>query len=207
MSQVSWLDENGVAYLWSKIKGMFAPKASPEFTGDPKAPTQATTDNSTKIATTAFVKNAMAGIGGATYSLTQSAQDGHVITLSGTDGTSDTITIPDNDTTYNPATQAIDGLMSSTDKTKLDGFGSASDYALKSEIAGIYKYKGSVATESLLPVSGMSGGDVYNIEAESQYGPAGQNVAWDATNNRWDPLGGIFTITAITNAELDVICV
>ena len=97
--------------------------------------------------------------------------------------------------------------MSSTDKTKLDGFGSASDYALKSEIVGIYKYKGSVATESALPSVGVIAGDVYNIEAESQYGPAGQNVAWDATNNRWDPLGGVFTITAITNAELDVICV
>jgi hypothetical protein len=34
-----------------------APLASPTFTGDPKAPTPATADNDTSIATTAFVKN------------------------------------------------------------------------------------------------------------------------------------------------------
>ena len=37
-----------------------APLASPVFTGDPKAPTPATNDNDTSIATTAFVKNAIA---------------------------------------------------------------------------------------------------------------------------------------------------
>jgi len=35
----------------------YAPLASPTFTGDPKAPTPATGDNDTSIATTAFVKN------------------------------------------------------------------------------------------------------------------------------------------------------
>ena len=34
----------------------YAPIASPTFTGDPKAPTPATADNDTSIATTAFVK-------------------------------------------------------------------------------------------------------------------------------------------------------
>lgn len=34
-----------------------APKASPAFSGTPKSPTPATSDNSTKIATTAFVRN------------------------------------------------------------------------------------------------------------------------------------------------------
>jgi hypothetical protein len=36
--------------------GLFAPIASPVFTGDPKAPTPATADNDTSIATTAYVK-------------------------------------------------------------------------------------------------------------------------------------------------------
>ena len=39
-----------------------APLASPAFTGAPTAPTQAASDNSTNIATTAFVKTAVAGI-------------------------------------------------------------------------------------------------------------------------------------------------
>jgi len=40
----------------------YAPKASPAFTGTPTAPTPSTSDNSTKIATTAYVQNAIAGI-------------------------------------------------------------------------------------------------------------------------------------------------
>lgn len=90
------------------------------------------------------------------------------------------------------ATGAASGLMSSTDKTKLDGFSSASDYALKSEIIGAYIYKGSVATEDLLPTTGMVVGDVYNIVAASSYGAAGSNVAWNGT--AWDALGETFEI-------------
>ena len=41
----------------------FAPLASPTFTGDPKAPTPATTDNDTSVATTAFVNNLMTAYG------------------------------------------------------------------------------------------------------------------------------------------------
>ena len=78
-------------------------------------------------------------------------------------------------------------------------------YATKSEIAGIYRYKGSVADETLLPSSGQSVGDVYNIEAASSYGAAGANVAWNGTG--WDPLGEVFSIDSITNAEIDAIVV
>ena len=38
------------------VAAAFAPLASPVFTGDPQAPTPATADNDTSIATTAFVK-------------------------------------------------------------------------------------------------------------------------------------------------------
>ena len=55
-----------------------------------------------------------------TYTLTQDANDGHKITFTPSTGSATTITIPDNDTTYNAATQQAAGLMSSTDKTKLD---------------------------------------------------------------------------------------
>ena len=56
-----------------------------------------------------------------TYTLTQDQTDGHVITLTPSSGSPMTVTIPDNDTTYSPATHSADGLMSSADKTKLDG--------------------------------------------------------------------------------------
>ncbi len=78
----------------------------------------------------------------------------------------------------------------------------ADTYAKKTDIAGMYSYKGSVASASSLPGS-PSVGDVYNIETASAYGAAGANVAWNGSS--WDSLGEIFTITSITNAEIDVI--
>lgn len=40
-----------------------APTASPTFTGNPQAPTPASGDNSTKIATTEYVQSAISGFG------------------------------------------------------------------------------------------------------------------------------------------------
>ena len=184
-----------------------APLASPAFTGTPTAPTPLSSDNSQKIATTEFVQSAVAGIEGAVYTIEQSQADGHTFTMTGSNGYSQSITIPDNDTTYNPATQSANGLMSSTDKTKLDDFQAASNYALKSEITGVYRYKGSVATESLLPITGMEHGDVYDIVAASSYGAPGMNVAWNEDTNTWDALGEKFQVTTITNQQIDEICV
>lgn len=83
------------------------------------------------------------------------------------------------------------------EKNKLAAFLEASNYALKSDITNMYKYKGSVATVSALPASNNTTGDVYNVEA------SGMNYAWNGTD--WDALGEIFTITAITNAEITAI--
>lgn len=103
------------------------------------------------------------------------------------------------------ATGNHDGFMSSEMAAKLSQFQNASAYALKTDIVGMYKYKGSVANSSNLPTSNQVTGDVYNIVNVSSYGPAGTNVAWDGS--KWDALGGLFEIESITNAELDSICV
>lgn len=79
------------------------------------------------------------------------------------------------------------------------------DYALKSDITNVYIYKGSVASESNLPVTGQITGDVYNIETASSYGSAGMNVAWNGS--AWDPLGGSFDTSTIDNTSIDEICV
>lgn len=100
-------------------------------------------------------------------------------------------------TTYSTASSSANGLMSKADKSKLDAFGAASTYALKTDITGLYKYKGSKATTSALPTSGNAVGDVWNIEA------GGMNYVW--TGSEWDALGEIFTIDAITNSEIDTI--
>lgn len=78
-------------------------------------------------------------------------------------------------------------------------------YARKSDIGGVYKYRGSVAAVANLPSSGQSTGDVYNIESASAYGAAGANVAWNGT--AWDTLGEVFSVDSITNADIDSICV
>lgn len=83
------------------------------------------------------------------------------------------------------------------EKSKLAAFGDASTYALKSDITNMYKYKGSVATVSALPSSDNTTGDVYNVEAN------GMNYAWNGTE--WDALGEIFTITSISNDDIDTI--
>lgn len=101
------------------------------------------------------------------------------------------------DTTYNEATSGANGLMSAADKAKLDAFGAASTYALKTDLTSMYRYRGSVATVAALPTSGNTVGDVYNVEAN------GMNYAWNGTE--WDALGETFTIESITNADIDSI--
>lgn len=104
--------------------------------------------------------------------------------------------IPSTNTTYNDATQSTHGLMSTADKKKLDAFGEASTYALKSDITAMYRYKGSVASYDKLPTSGQIIGDVYDVGN-------GMNYAWNG--EKWDGLGKVFTIDAIQNTEIDTI--
>lgn len=98
-------------------------------------------------------------------------------------------------TTISEATSSASGLMTADDKAKLDGFNDADTYALKSDITSMYKYKGSVANEAALPESDNTVGDVYNTE------DTGMNYGWTGAN--WDSLGAVFSVTNITNAEID----
>ena len=72
-----------------------------------------------------------------------------------------------------------------------------STYAKKTDISNAYIYRGSVAAYADLPSSGNVAGDVYDVQSD------GMNYAWNGT--AWDQLGGTFTITSITNAEIDTI--
>lgn len=71
------------------------------------------------------------------------------------------------------------------------------DIALKSEVASAYRYKGSVSSYSALPTDDLEAGDVYNVE------DTGMNYAW--TGTEWDALGGSFSISPITNEEIDAL--
>mgnify|MGYP006943578068 CR=1 FL=1 len=64
------------------------------------------------------------------------------------------------------------------------------DYALKSDVSSMYKYKGSVDSYDKLPTSGQTAGDSYNVKsADSSHGiRKGDNVVW--TGTEWDVLSG-----------------
>ncbi len=209
-----YLDDNGLLYFWQKIKSLFAQKTDvptklSDLTNDANYVTDAnyvhtdnnyTTDEKTKLSGIAAGAQVnvieTVKINGTTQTVTSKAVD---------------ITVPtklselNNDGNFVKDANYVhtDNNYTSSEKTKLAGFSDASNYALKTDISGMYKYKGSVATAAALPTSGQTAGDVYNIEAASTYGGAGMNVAWDGS--KWDPLGEIFSIATVTNAEIDTI--
>ena len=113
--------------------------------------------------------------------------NGHVTKV-----TTRTVTVPNA-----AATSSSAGLMAATDKAKLDAFQAAANYALKSDITSVYKYKGSVANEAALPGDENTVGDVYDVK------DTGMNYAWNGT--AWDPLGQKMEITPIANGTIDTI--
>ena len=181
-----YLDSNGLLYLWGKIKAMFVAKE----TGKGLSANDYTTAEKEKLASVAANAN--------NYVLpkaTTSSLGGIVVGNNLTIDANGVVSAEAQN--YNDATQSVHGLMSTADKTKLDGFGAASTYALKTDISGMYKYKGSVATYASLPSTGQSTGDVWNVESD------GMNYAWDGTG--WDNLGAVFQIQDITNSDIDTI--
>lgn len=97
--------------------------------------------------------------------------------------------------------------------------------AVNQAVAGVYKVKGSVTFENI-PVSGMRGGDVYNITNEftasdtfvatevGKHFPAGTNIVY--TENGWDAMAGTYDFSEfmlkselenISLEEINEICV
>lgn len=73
----------------------------------------------------------------------------------------------------------------------------ADSFAKKSDITGVYIYKGSVANFAALPTENLTNGDVYNVEDTDM------NYAWTGTT--WDPLGNLFQLNPLTEAEIKTI--
>lgn len=65
--------------------------------------------------------------------------------------------------------------------------------SVKSTLAKVYKYKGTVATFTDLPSADVQNGDIYNVEAAYNNYPAGTNFAAIVDTDgsvTWDGLGG-----------------
>jgi len=188
----NYLDENGLLYLWQKIKTALAGKADTGHTHN-----YAGSSSAGGSANSAVKLDASAG------SETQPVyfSNGVPVKTTHTLGKSVPADAVFTDTTYGNASASAAGLMSASDYSKLAAFGAASTYALKSDVtsavSGMYKYKGSKSPVADLPSSGNTTGDVWNVSA------TGMNYAWNGTE--WDSLGETFTITAITNTQIDTI--
>lgn len=69
--------------------------------------------------------------------------------------------------------------------------------AIDTKVVGVYRYMGSVPTFSNLPTSGLTNGDVYDVE------DTGMNYGWvqpeSGGQGYWDPLGQVFHIESIPN--------
>ena len=173
-----YLDNDGLLYLWQKIKNVFATKDALNDKVDKVTGKGLSTEDYTSAE-----KTKLAGIS-ITY-------DGESDVYTITDGAGHTVDVIESDhitTSYYNKTE-VNGMMGEA-LTTVEGM-------ISSAVTNMYKYKGSVATVSSLPASGNTTGDVYNVEA------TGMNYAWNGS--AWDALGEIFTITSISNGDIDTI--
>lgn len=159
-----YLDNDGLLYLWQKIKNVFATK-------------DALSGKLDKSDEYGLISSASATNG---YNL--------AIKIGGTIDNFSVVSLAAFETNMQQAMAVVNGKADAS---------TLANYALKSDITNMYKYKGSVATVSALPSSDNTTGDVYNVEV------TGMNYAWNGTD--WDALGEIFTITSISNSDIDTI--
>lgn len=192
-----YLDNEGLLYFWQKIKNTFAAIAHSHEIAD-VANLQTTLDGKAASTHNHAASDINSGTLGVARGGTGVSTLGAGVVYHSASGTG----------ALSVATAAnlVNAIgNSAVNRATADASGNniANTYAKKTDVAGTYKYKGSVADESALPTSGQTTGDVYNIETASSYGAAGANVAWNGS--AWDSLGEIFQIAAITNTEIDTI--
>lgn len=166
-----YLDENGLLYLWGKVKTLVGGKVDKEA-GKGLSTNDFTSDEKTKLA------------GLENYTLPAATGD----VLGGVK--------------VGAGLNISNGVLSAegggeADSVAWGNITGKPDLALKSDLASLYRYKGSVTNYASLPTANNQVGDVWNVEA------TGMNYAW--TGEDWDALGQSFEIQAITNAEIDQI--
>lgn len=167
---------------------------SPDFTGTPTAPTAAKGTNTTQLATTEFVQEAMEDAQDAlTFDNVPTVNSDNPVKSGGIY----TALEAKLDSSTAASTYATTSDMNTALASKLDSTTAESTYVKKTDMSGVYKYKGSVASIQDLPATGNISGDVYDVQS------TGMNYAWDGS--KWDQLGMTLSIDSITNGEIDTI--
>lgn len=103
--------------------------------------------------------------------------------------------------------------MTAADKAKLDEFDTADEYAKKTDISSVYRYKGTLPSQDDLAALEVNAevGDAYNLLDSLTYGD-GSTVAWSGTG--WNALGTVVDLSGyvekaemgeIGNAQIDTI--
>lgn len=166
-----FLDENGLLYLWGKIKTLAGGKVD-KVEGKGLSSNDYTTADKTKLD------------GLENYTLPAASAD----VLGGVK--------------VGAGLAVNQGVLSATgggtaDSVDWSNVQNKPDLALKSDLASLYRFKGTVSNYASLPTTGNVVGDVWNVSA------TGMNYAW--TGEDWDALGQEFQIEAITNGEIDTI--
>lgn len=116
--------------------------------------------------------------------------------------------IPSTNTTYSVASSSANGLMSSTDKAKLDAFGAASTYATQSYVGQQISAAGHISksiVEKLPDASAAKDNVIYMIKKAA---PDGSNLydEYMLISGALEKIGDTKTvIEEITNAEIDAI--
>lgn len=194
-----FLDNNGLLYLWSKIKAIIPTKTS-----------QIANDSG-------FVTTSQVGANISTSNGTISVANGST-SEKGVVQMSDAIN-SDSSTTAatSKAVKAAYDMANSKQSpaATLEGYGITNAYTkaeVDNKLTSAVKYKGTKASYAELPTVGNVTGDMWNITAAdaSKGVKAGDNVVWNGT--AWDvqsgtvDLAGCVQVTdAITNAEIDTI--
>ena len=186
---MAYLDNNGVLYLWGKIKAHVSSAVAGLYT-KPSGGIPASDLAAGVIPDISGKVDKITGYGLA--KITENEGNYNLSVREGENAAKNALVVSAGTfaTAMQQASQAIAAKANTADvytKTEIDG-----------KLTNAYVYKGSVATVSDLPSSDVGSGWVYNVEA------SGMNYAWNGS--AWDALGETFSITAITNAEIDTIC-
>ena len=193
-----YLDNDGLLYLWQKIKNVFATK-------------DALNDKVDKE--TGYGLASVARATGTIYSqIGMTGEDFSIVTVKEGDalprqkmlnevGVGTLMTLMNTAMSQKADANSVYTKSEVYTKTEMDtamnGALTTVQGMISSAVTNMYKYKGSVATVSALPSSDNTTGDVYNVEA------TGMNYAWNGS--AWDALGEIFTVTSISNSDIDTI--
>lgn len=196
-----FLTKDGLSHFWLSVKSKLNAKV------DKVDGKQLSTNDYTTAE-----KNKLAGL--SNYSHPTSAGNKHIpaggaagkILGWESDGTAQWV--DDKNTTYGAASQSANGLMSATDKKKLDGFGAASSYATMTYVGQQISAAGHISksiVQTLPAVKDAKDNVIYMIKKAT---PDGSNLydEYMLISGALEKIGDTKTvIDEITNEEIDAI--